>query len=49
MQNRVVILTFFAFAQEIHFLRKFDSKRQECQFKLETLVPILIGICRIKW
>ena len=49
MQNSVLMFTFFDFTQEIHFLSKFDSKKQNCQFKLEILVPILIGICRTKW
>ena len=48
MQDSVVLLTFFDFTQEIHFLSKFNSKNQICQFKLEILAPVLIGICRIK-
>ena len=42
------MLTFFDFTQEIDFLSKFNSKNQIYQFKLEILVPVLIGISRIK-
>ena len=46
MQNSVVVLAFFDFTQEIHFLSKSGSQKQNCQFKLE--IPLLIGICEIK-
>ena len=35
MHKSMVMITFFSFSQEMHFLGKLGPKNQNCQFKLK--------------